>query len=77
MSTLTASYSSHTSLVSKIRTVLHTLSIAIAANKKQRLLNAQNLHADRELAYLNSMSNSMEATQPNLAAELRFIASRG
>lgn len=79
MTTLTASYSTkNTSATSgKIATLLRKIFVRfVQAHESQAALLTADQHV-AGAAQLNRMANKFEASQPNLAAELRFIASRG
>lgn len=79
MTTLTASYSTKNNgaAAGKIGTMLRKIFVRfVQAHESQAAL----LTADQHItgaAQMHRMANKFEASQPNLAAELRFIASRG
>jgi hypothetical protein len=79
MTALTASYTTktNTGLGNKIGVALRKMFVRfVLAHEAQAAL----LMSDRNLlgaTELNRMADRFEAAQPNLAAELRFIASRG
>jgi len=79
MTTLTAGYSSKTTnnLGNKIAVALRNVFIRfVQAHEAQAALLVADQHIN-SAAHLNRLANKFEATQPNLATELRFIASRG
>lgn len=70
MSTLTAQFPNASIASNKLALALQTMANAFVAK----------MHAKRTLqsvAALERMASNYAAVQPNLAAELRFIASRG
>jgi len=79
MTTLTATYTSKTSnsIGAKIAVVLRNIFIRfVQAHEAQAALLVADQHINGS-AQLNRLANKLEASQPNLAAELRFIAARG
>jgi len=79
MTTLSAGYSSKTTnkLGSKIAAVLRNVFIRfVQAHEAQAALLVADQHINSS-AHLNRLANKYESSQPNLATELRFIASRG
>ncbi|EJL84353.1 hypothetical protein PMI16_03829 [Herbaspirillum sp. CF444] len=79
MTTLTANYSAKNTgtVAGKIGTVLRNIFVRfVQAHESQAALLTADQHVEGA-AQLNRMANKFESTQPNLAAELRFIASRG
>ena len=78
MTTLTADFSkSNATISSKIGAALRTVFVRfVQAHEAQATLLTTN-HDLSGAAELNRMANRFEASQPNLAAELRFIAARG
>ncbi len=78
MTAMTAEFSkTNTTFGNKISTALRNMFVRfVQAHEAQAAL----LMSDQDLvgvAELNRMADRFEAAQPNLAAELRFIASRG
>ncbi len=70
MSTLTADYSDKASVTNKFGVVLRKLLSAFSA--RQQLSRQQ-----QDVSEVSRLARSFEESQPSLAAELRFIASRG
>lgn len=79
MTTLTANYSgkSTNTVAGKIGAALRNIFVRfVAAHESQAALLAADQRLDGA-AQLKRLASKFEASQPNLAAELRFIASRG
>jgi hypothetical protein len=79
MTALTANYSSKNTgaVAGKIATVLRKIFVRfVQAHEAQAALLTADQHVEGA-AQMNRLANKFEASQPNLAAELRFIASRG
>ena len=79
MTTLTANYSGKSSSTasSKIGAALRNVFVRfVQAHESQAALLTADQHIDGA-AQMRIMANKFESSQPNLAAELRFIASRG
>lgn len=79
MTTLAASYNSKTTIAigSKIGAALRNIFVRfVQAHESQAALLTADQHVNGA-AQLNRLANKFETSQPNLAAELRFIASRG
>ena len=81
MTTLTANYSSKTTAAgsSKFGAALRNIFVRfVQAHESQAALMTADYNSKVEGAsQLNRLANKFESSQPNLAAELRFIASRG
>jgi len=79
MTTLTANYAAKNTgaTTGKIGTILRKIFVRfVQAHESQAALLTADQHVNGA-AHLNRLANKFEASQPNLAAELRFIASRG
>lgn len=74
MNTITASYANSRTSSSKLATVLRVLADMFDAKTVEKTKAKRKLQS---LQSINSIADKYEAVQPNLAAELRFIASRG
>jgi hypothetical protein len=80
MTTLTANYSAKNTgtAAGKIGTALRNIFVRfVQAHESQAALLTADQHIVDGAAQMNRLANKFESTQPNLAAELRFIASRG
>jgi hypothetical protein len=75
----TIAQSTNSSFKSKIAAVLRTIFVHFVKAHELQAVALVAAEQDRVAGsrQLNRMADKFEATQPNLAAELRFIASRG
>ncbi|MFL9927147.1 hypothetical protein PQR62_22935 [Herbaspirillum lusitanum] len=78
MTTATAQSTTKTASTSKFAAVMRNIFIHfVKAHELQAVVLTASQDKIAGAKHMNKMADKFEATQPNLAAELRFIASRG